>query len=86
MFTCIKPILAAYGIKGEDFEKFPGVNGIGIIEDALLFYYYYYITTAFDDPAQDQIPDELTGSFEGLPVIVLEVGEPEHCFYFHTPG
>jgi hypothetical protein len=44
------------------------------------------VTTAFDDPAQDQIPDELTGSFEGLPVIVLEVGEPEHCFYFHTPG
>jgi hypothetical protein len=54
----------------------------------MLYYFIVIImvTTAFDDPAQDQIPDELTGSFEGLPVIVLEVGEPEHCFYFHTQG
>lgn len=58
---------------GINIWSIPGVNGVGIMRGAI------HVTTAYYDPAQDQIPNQLGAdtSFESLPIVVENTGPLE---------
>jgi hypothetical protein len=62
-----------YGL-GINIWNIPGINGIGIMEGAIL------VTTSYYHPDQDQIPSALdeSTSFEGLPIVIERTGPIEH--------